>query len=367
MSIKQEQEEARTEVEEIAPNVLRMQLPIAIPGLRHVNMYCFRDADGATVVDPGLPDEATWVAIRERLRQADLEVRHVHTVLITHSHPDHFGGAARFRAEAGSRIVVHEAFSLFGERPELAEPEVSVEDMQRPAAPGSRVTADCQLANAASLGAQASALAGFRIPWGGAPPDSRDRDHRHWERIRASAPSGMSPPITHTAKHGSRLRLGGCTFEVVHTPGHTADHMCLFDRETGTLLAGDHILPSITPHISGLGRAADPLQAFYDSLDRVLELGNITRCLPAHGHPFDDVQGRIAAIKRHHHERLARLVAIAARLGPATVPQFSQELFAPAAWGIMAESETYAHLEHLKLHGQAESHTGADGLLVYVA
>jgi hypothetical protein len=31
----------RTTVEEIAPGALRMQLPIAIPGLRHVNMYCF--------------------------------------------------------------------------------------------------------------------------------------------------------------------------------------------------------------------------------------------------------------------------------------------------------------------------------------
>jgi hypothetical protein len=73
----------RTTVEEIAPGALRMQLPIAIPGLRHVNMYCFPDADGATVVDPGLPDAATWTVIKQRLRDADLEVRHVHTVLVS--------------------------------------------------------------------------------------------------------------------------------------------------------------------------------------------------------------------------------------------------------------------------------------------
>src|SRR5262245_10547841 len=129
MSDKQEQREADTTVSEVAPGALRMQLPIAIPGLRHVNMYCFPDSRGATVIDPGLPDDATWAAIQERLAQADLEVRHVHTVVITHSHPDHFGGAARFHAASGARVVVHEHFSLFGEQPHLAEPEVSVENL----------------------------------------------------------------------------------------------------------------------------------------------------------------------------------------------------------------------------------------------
>ncbi|MGD0085030.1 MAG: hypothetical protein ABSD78_17805 [Acidimicrobiales bacterium] len=32
----------------------------------------------------------------------------------------------------------------------------------------------------------------------------------------------------------------------------------------------------------------------------------------------------------------------------------SRELFRPAVWGMMAESETYAHLEYLRLRGQAE-------------
>ena len=95
MTIKQEQREAQTAVERVAEGVLRMQLPIAIPGLRHVNMYCFPDDRGATVIDPGLPDEANWIAVQDRLKQAGFEVRHVHTVLVTHSHPDHFGGAAR--------------------------------------------------------------------------------------------------------------------------------------------------------------------------------------------------------------------------------------------------------------------------------
>ena len=32
----------------------------------------------------------------------------------------------------------------------------------------------------------------------------------------------------------------------------------------------------------------------------------------------------------------------------------------------MAESETYAHLEHLRIAGQAERHMGDTGKLIYV-
>ena len=39
----QEQEQAGTEVTQVGPGVLRMQLPIALPGLGHVNAYALLD------------------------------------------------------------------------------------------------------------------------------------------------------------------------------------------------------------------------------------------------------------------------------------------------------------------------------------
>ncbi len=41
--LKQEQLPASDEIMEIAPGVLRAQLPISIPGLGHVNMYILED------------------------------------------------------------------------------------------------------------------------------------------------------------------------------------------------------------------------------------------------------------------------------------------------------------------------------------
>ena len=52
---------------------------------------------------------------------------------------------------------------------------------------------------------------------------------------------------------------------------------------------------------------------------------------------------------------------------PETVQAFSQQLFHPRSWGSMAESETYAHLEHLRMAGQADRRAERDGTFRYVA
>jgi hypothetical protein len=49
------------------------------------------------------------------------------------------------------------------------------------------------------------------------------------------------------------------------------------------------------------------------------------------------------------------------------VEAISHELFQERNWGSMAESETYAHLEHLRLRAQAECHRDQAGLLIYAA
>jgi glyoxylase-like metal-dependent hydrolase (beta-lactamase superfamily II) len=369
MAEKQEQQEAQTEVVEVAPSVLRMQLPIQMPGLGHVNMYCLLDQDGAAVVDPGLPGDASWDAIADRLRQADLRVSDVHTVIVTHSHPDHFGGAGRFHAETGCKVIAHERFSVFGRSASTPHLEVSVEHLQAPPPgtprPGPRAL-ELQQEDPQQIEPpwmREPALR--RRPWGGDDPGPSPEQRERWEKMRASRQS-FAPRVTHSVRHGSAIRLAGREFVVWHTPGHTADHVCLHDRDNGVFLSGDHVLPSITPHISGLGEIADPLQAFYDSLDRVAELEGVQRCLPAHGHPFTGLAERAAAIKRHHRERLQKLKSISKQLGPATVKEISEQLFQPRSWGGMAESETYAHLEHLRMRREAEAHEREDGFLVYV-
>src|SRR4051794_28748756 len=110
---KQEQDPASEEVIEVAPGVLRMQLPIWMPGLGHVNMYGLPDDRGLAVVDPGLPGPQSWRALKTRLKAAGYRTSDVHTIIVTHSHPDHFGGAGRLAKVSGARLVTHHAFSTW--------------------------------------------------------------------------------------------------------------------------------------------------------------------------------------------------------------------------------------------------------------
>ncbi len=90
-----------------------MQLPIWMPGLGHVNMYGLMDDRGLTVVDPGLPGPKSWKSLKERLKTAGYGVKDIHTVVVTHSHPDHFGGAGRIKKEAGAELITHKAFTTW--------------------------------------------------------------------------------------------------------------------------------------------------------------------------------------------------------------------------------------------------------------
>lgn len=332
---RQEREPASTEITEIAPGVLRSQLPVHLPGIGHVNCYLLEDERGVAVVDPGLPSPASFAALEQRLRSAGYGVENVHTAVITHSHFDHFGGAERLRSLAGVEILTHESFRPIWESTEVAEPpelptaEEEGGDGQRP-----------------------PWLLLRRNPWGTEREPLPEKEWRTWQAIAEDDPRWFATPRpTRTVQDAQVIRLARREWLCLHTPGHTEDHLCLFDPEEGILLSGDHVLPTITPHISGLSPYPDPLNRFFESLLRMGAIEGVRVVLPAHGHPFDDLAGRAKAIRRHHEHRLNVIRTAAGELGTGTVPQYMRRLFSERSWGNMAESETFAHLEHLRVLG----------------
>ena len=97
------------------------------------------------------------------------------------------------------------------------------------------------------------------------------------------------------------------------------------------------------------------MKSYLATLDLVAGLDGVKLGLPAHGHPFTDVPGRVEAIKEHHDERMELLRAgVARRSARRRCSELSHEVFPKRHWGVMAESETFAHLEHLVHAGEAE-------------
>lgn len=339
MTTKQEKLPAVPGVVAVAPDVLRVQLPVRFTGLGHVNMYVIRDGDGVVVVDPGLPSWSSWRALQDGLAEAEIPLKRVNSVLVTHSHPDHFGGVRRLLGASGATMIAHARYRTWW-RPhghiDLDDLSSEERNMEKRARSGVYPWHDPNRGKGwrgavSALGPKNFFLGSMRSP----VPDRRVAD-------------------------GEVLRFGDRDWIGVHTPGHTGDHLCLFDPAEGTLLTGDHVLPTITPHVGALGSGPDPLGTYLASLDKVAKM-EMSVALPAHGDPFDDVGGRIEQIKDHHQRRLGQLVAAAGELGPATAPAFARHVYPERLWGYLAESEIYAHLVHLEQLGQARR-TGHGGI-----
>ena len=102
------------------------------------------------------------------------------------------------------------------------------------------------------------------------------------------------------------------TLQVIHTPGHAANHLCLVLLEDGLLFSGDHILNGSTTVI-------DPpdgdMTAYLDSLDRLTQActeHHIDFILPAHGYVMGgyegEASGAIAHLKAHRLKREAKIL-----------------------------------------------------------
>ena len=74
----------------------------------------------------------------------------------------------------------------------------------------------------------------------------------------------------------------GTSFEVIHTPGHTAGSICLYDKAAGILVSGDTLFRD------GVGRTDGPDSDGAElgkSLERLVALPPGTEVFPGHGEP----------------------------------------------------------------------------------
>jgi glyoxylase-like metal-dependent hydrolase (beta-lactamase superfamily II) len=115
------------------------------------------------------------------------------------------------------------------------------------------------------------------------------------------------------------------------------------------LFSGDHVPPRITSNVGLYPYSRDdPLGDFLDALRAVRTLP-ITRVLPAHGDPFDDLPGRVDQILAHHDERLrATLSAIGDRERDAYAVCRTLFPILRSAHERFALAETLAHLRYLE-------------------
>jgi len=148
------------------------------------------------------------------------------------------------------------------------------------------------------------------------------------------------------------LRPGEIAFgmEVIHTPGHAADHLC-FGHPGGVLFSGDHVMgwssSTVSPPSGEMGDYLDSLRRLLARPDRLY--------LPGHGPPIRDPQTWVADLL---YRRLAKEAAIVRELaaGPQPIAQMRQALYGTpdAVIASAAERTLTAHLLKLEREGTVQ-------------
>lgn len=115
-----------------------------------------------------------------------------------------------------------------------------------------------------------------------------------------AAGPGFDPDIR--LLDGARFDVGTIALEVVHTPGHSDDHLCF--RAGSVLFTGDHIMGGSSVMVESMG-------PYLASLRKLQNTG-LERLHPGHGdemeHP-DDVIDWYLAHRAQRHEQIYQAVA----------------------------------------------------------
>lgn len=319
-------------VEEVRPGLWSIPVPLPRNPLRYVLVYVLECTGGVALVDAGWNTDEAWAALTAGLDRVGVTLDLVRAVLVTHIHPDHYGLAGRIREASGAWVGLHpaDAAALPGR---YGDVDTLLERMGAFLRACGVPDGDLGELNAASMGIR--------------------------QFVELTEPDRL-------LEDGDRVPLGGRELRAVWTPGHSPGHLCFHDPRDRLLLAGDHVLPRISPNISLHAQQREsPLADFLEALLRVRAL-DVDEVLPAHEYRFRNLVSRVDSLVEHHRRRLDEIAAMVTARPGITCWDLTVRLPWSRPWEEIApfmrraaNGETLAHLVVLLAEGRV-SRSGAD-------
>jgi glyoxylase-like metal-dependent hydrolase (beta-lactamase superfamily II) len=322
-------------IEEIVPGLYRLEIPLPNSPLKSVNSYVVTGVGRCLIIDTGFNREECENEIKSGLQKLGVDMNRT-DIFVTHLHVDHLGLADRLATD-NSKVYLNEKETHHA----LFRPE--------------------------DLAGYRRKLLAVYVANGFPVEDARRSFESHPALKYGMKGEHALTPV----KDGDVIDVGDFHFKCISTPGHSPGHMCLYEPNKKILVAGDHILPEITPNISYWLEMHDPLNDYLTNLTKIYAL-DVRITLPGHRQLIRDLRKRITELQEHHQSRLNEVLT-ALRDGPKTafqiaphitwdIPANSWEEFPPLQkW--FAFSETLAHIRFLENKGKVFPHAENDQVL----
>lgn len=331
-----EQVPAEGEAIEVAPGVLWMRMPLPMK-LDHVNVFALDEGESWTVIDTGFASKRSK-AIWQTIMADVLGGKPIGRVVVTHHHPDHIGLAGWLQSDFDAELITTRTAWLMARM-------LTLDDQPVPSS---------------------ETLAFYRD----AGMDAEIYAQRVEERPFNFADVVAPMPLGYTRiKQGDTLEMGGRVWDVHIGNGHAPEHATFWSRVDHLVLAGDQILPSISPNIGVYATEpmADPIADWLEACERLAQLARPDHLvLGGHKLPFTGLPMRMRQLIDNHHGALARLLDFLDTPKSAAecfTPLFKRKI-GPAEYGL-ALVESVAHVSHLYQDGLASRNRREDGAWVY--
>lgn len=98
--------------------------------------------------------------------------------------------------------------------------------------------------------------------------------------------------VTYGLEDEETLDIGPYRFEVLYTPGHSADGIVLYNRREKILLSSDTLWEKDVAVVTERVEGSRTLFSFIESLKRLQDL-DVRMVFPGHGKPFSDFEGAL--------------------------------------------------------------------------
>lgn len=320
----------------ICDRIYQLKLPIPSSEFMYLLSYFVEGESEYLLVDSGWNSTVGFDALEKQLSEIKVDLSDISLILVTHLHPDHYGLAHEIQKKSKSKIVMGiKAYEFIKRFKSFKDYFDKLIDWLK--------------------------INGYPI-----------KDLGDWVKESPAVMKSFEPQKPDIfMKDNEILDLGNFSFKVVETPGHSPDHICLYEPRSKLLFSGDHILPTITPNVSlPVKDFGNPLKDYLESLEKIRNLG-VEKVLPAHEYAFNNLNKRVSDIEKHHEVRLREVLRVLKN--PKTAYQIAQEVtWSTGPWKRLqkweqrtAVFETLAHLEYLKYEGKLFSVIRNENVLFY--